>query len=132
MELELLIPQRSLYQGQIIKLRAEGPQGWFGLLPHHVDTASPVLPGFMGWQDTQDGLWYAAVDRGCLIKQGARVTVAVHRATVERDLGRLQEIMTQMLQAQGAAEQDMRTALQTLETDLARRLVKVESLHHGS
>ena len=86
----------------------------------------------MGWQDIQDGLWYAAVDRGCLIKQGARVTVAVHRATVERDLGRLQEIMTQMLQAQGAAEQDMRTALQTLETDLARRLVKVGSLHHGS
>ena len=51
MTLRVTTPEKSLFEGTVAKIGADGVDGGRGLLPRHVDFVMPLKPGIMACTD---------------------------------------------------------------------------------
>ncbi len=82
MTLRVTTPEKSLFEGTVAKIAADGVDGGRGLLPRHVDFVMPLKPGIMACTDEDGAETYFAVNGGVLVKKGAEVTVAARHAVM--------------------------------------------------
>ena len=47
MKLKVWLPTEVLLEEDVIRIKAEAENGWFGLLPRHVDFVTALVPGVM-------------------------------------------------------------------------------------
>jgi len=122
MRLTVILPAEVFAKTDASRIRAEGPQGRFCLLPRHADMVSPLVPSILSYVDTAGEERFAAVDQGMLVKVGADVRVACRRAVAGR-LGELEAAVQAMTELQDDRERAARTATSRLEADFVRQFM---------
>ena len=99
--------------------------GSLGILPNRLDCAAAIVPGIVEYQTAADGVRYAALDEGVMIKTGREVVISVRRAFAGDGLDLLQAQLEREFLTQTAAEQEARAVLAKLESGFLHRFVDV-------
>lgn len=126
MRLTVWLPAEVLLQEEVTRIRAEADNGWFGLLPRHVDFVTALVPGILTFQPRGKPQEYLAVDRGILVKCGPEVSVSTRNAVRGTDLERLKHDVEAQFREREEQERKARAFEAKLESDLVRRLLEAE------
>jgi len=123
MNLKILLPFEVFAEkAGISRIVAETPGGSFGLLPHRLDCVAALTPGILIYEADSEGEIYVAVDEGVLVKTGPDVLISVRRALGGTDLGQLRDAVEQEFLTLDAHEENVRSVLVKMESDLIRRM----------
>jgi len=125
MRLRIATPQTIVLDAEVRRVVAEAPNGFFGMLPNHIDFVSELVPGVLVYE-TETGDHYAGIAAGTLVKCAGAVRVAVRSAILEDDLGLLTRRVTEEILREDEAERAARSALARLEADMVRRILELE------
>jgi F-type H+-transporting ATPase subunit epsilon len=129
--LTIAVPLTVAVEAQARKVLAEGVQGYFCLLPHHVDMVTALVPGLLTYVSADGEEHFVAVDGGVLVKYGDRVAVATPQAVPGGDLGTLEETVRERFEALDERERTARAAVRKLEAGFVRRFVELEGASDG-
>ncbi len=126
MRLAIRTPKGLLFDRPATKIVAEAENGFFCLLPRHVDFAATLVAGILAY-DEEDGdePRYVAIDEGTLVKKDDRVEVAVRDAVGGVDLGSLEATVRERFLELDERERAARSAIAKLEADFVRRTVEL-------
>ena len=83
MRLKVLAPAKIIVDRDADKIVAKGPDGYFCLLPHHVDFVSQLAPGILSLEEEAGSEQSLAIDEGVLVKCGDEVLVATRNAFMD-------------------------------------------------
>ncbi len=121
MRLKIVLPESIMIDTDVEAVVAEGPDGFFGLLPRHVDVVTPLTASILSFrEDNQE--WFVAHDDGVLVKQGDQVVISVRRAVKDQQLGKLREILTEKFVALDEHQRQARSVLAMLEAGILREV----------
>jgi F-type H+-transporting ATPase subunit epsilon len=126
MRLKVQLPAELLLDEEVIRIKEEAENGWFGLLPKHVDFVTALVPGVMTFHPAGKPEEYLAIDQGILVKCGAEVSVSTRNAVRGTNLDQLKTAVEQQFLAQQEREKTARALEAKLEADLVRRLLETE------
>lgn len=126
MQLEIVTPLQISLDLPVRRIVAESPDGSFGMLPHHIDFASQIVPGIVVYEDMQGQEHYAAVNSGTLVKCGDLVRIATRSVILGEDLDELEDLMKFEFRQQDEAERAARSALARLEAQMIRHFLDPE------
>ena len=130
MKLKILLPTEILVDEEVTKVIAAGGNGFFCLLPRHIDFVAALAPGLLSFVKADDGSEeFLAVDEGILVKCGPEVLVSTPKAVRGPELGTLQETVANTFKVLTDQEKQARSALANLEANFIRRFLKLEE--HG-
>lgn len=126
MRLKVWIPTEAVLDEEVTRIKAEAENGWFGILPRHVDFVTALVPGILSFElpDKQTG--YLAIDQGVLVKCGPAVSVSTRNAVRSSDLGQLKQAVVEESRRRTEKERTVRQFEAKLEAELVRQLLKVE------
>lgn len=131
MRLTVLLPTEVLVNEEVAKVVAEAQNGFFGLLPHHIDFVAALVPGILSFTDRDGRDQHVALDEGVLVKCGAEVRVSVWNAVRGKALADLQETVASRFRKLDDEQRSARTALGRLEAGALRRFVELEEGARG-
>ncbi len=126
MTLKVLLPTEVLLEQEVFRINAEAENGWFGMLPRHIDFVTALVPGVMRFQSPGKPEEYLAIDRGILVKCGREVSVSTRNAVRGTDLSQLKSDVEQQFVAVEERERSARAFEAKLESDLVRHLLEAE------
>ena len=126
MNLKVLLPSEVFLDRQVLKLTAEAPNGFFCLLPRHIDFVATIVPGILSFLDSDGFEHFIAVDEGTLVKCGPQVLVSTRHAVMSEDLGQLQQVVEQQFESIDERERLARSAAARLESGMVRRFMDLE------
>jgi F-type H+-transporting ATPase subunit epsilon len=95
LHLKLLMPTCVVVDAPASKLVAEAENGWFCLLPRHVDFVAALTPGVFIYWTPEGREQLLAIDEGTLVKCGSEVLVSVRNAMRGTSLDRLKDVAKQ-------------------------------------
>lgn len=126
MRLQVVVPQETVVDAdRVLRLQVETVAGHFCLRPRHADYVTVLVPGLLSYQ-TEEGEFHLAVDEGVLVKRGAQVHIAAHRATRGDRLEALAEQVKSMIGSSDEQERKTRAALARIEARLTRRFWQLD------
>lgn len=129
MNLRILLPAQVLIEEEVAKVTAEAPNGYFCLLPRHIDMVAALVPGIFSFETSGGRETFLAVDEGILVKYGREVTLSVRNAVEGPELGKLQRTVKERFQVLGEREKTARTAVAKIEAGFVRRFLEIQ--RHG-
>jgi F-type H+-transporting ATPase subunit epsilon len=124
--LTVLMPRRTLVERKVTRVVAEAPNGFFCLLPRHVDFATAIVPGILSFTTPVGEEIFIAVDQGVLVKQTATVLVSTLNAAMGEDLGRLEEMVSQHFRKREEQEEKALQAASKIEAGFVRRFLDIQ------
>ncbi|MHB9031324.1 MAG: F0F1 ATP synthase subunit epsilon [Candidatus Latescibacterota bacterium] len=125
MNLRILLPTEIFLDRVVAKVVAETGDGFYGLLPRHVDFTAALVPGILTYADDDGNEEFLAIDEGVLVKHGQDVFISTRNAIRGPDLEKLQEAVTEQFRNIGERERKARTVLSRLEADIIRRFLEM-------
>jgi F-type H+-transporting ATPase subunit epsilon len=128
MKLKILLPAEIFLSEEVTRIVAEAENGFFCLLPRHIDFTAALLPGVFSFT-AQNGETHLAIDGGAIIKRGAEVFVSTRNAVRGPELGTLKEVVIKQFEEIDEREKKARSAAAKLEVDLLRRFMELKE--HG-
>jgi len=131
MRLRVLCPTEVVVDEQAVKIVAEAANGWFCMLPRHVDFVAALVPGIFLYTPADAEERYLAVDEGTLVKRGRDVLASVTSAVSGDDLGALHRAVEERFRELDDEARAARSALARLEAGALRRFLEFERRHHG-
>ena len=126
MKLTVRLPSEVLLEEEVERIKAEAVDGWFGILPRHIDFVTALEPGVMTFQARGKAEEYLAVDHGILVKCGADVSVSTRNAVRGTSLEHLKTEVELQFRAREEREKAARAYEAKLEADLVRHLLEAE------
>ena len=126
MKLKVWVPTEVLLVEEATNVKAEAENGWFCVLPRHIDFVTSLVPGILMFQRPGGEIAYLAIDRGILVKCGSDVSVSTRNAAGGGDLGSLRQTSEEHFRRARESEQATRAFEAKLEADLVRQLLEVE------
>jgi F-type H+-transporting ATPase subunit epsilon len=121
MRLKVLLPMTILIDEEVKKVVAEAENGFFCILPKHIDFVAALVPGIFSFQ-SDEGEEFLAIDEGILVKCASDVMVSTRRAIRSKDLGMLKRTVREEFRALDEREKKTRTILAKLEADFAKNV----------
>ncbi len=125
MKLKVLLPAEVLLNEEVEKITAEAENGFFTLLPRHVDFVAALVPGIFSYLKTGGTEHFLALDEGILVKQGDQVYVSAARAVPGDNLDQLQDTVENELKVLSENEKKARNVMSRLEVDTLRRFSRL-------
>ncbi len=125
MKLKILLPTEVLLNEEVTKVTAEAENGFFTLLPRHIDFAAALVPSIFSYVTPAGEERFLALDQGILVKQGEAVQVSAARAVKGESLEKLREAVENQLKKLGDNEKKARSVLARLEADTLRRFTQL-------
>jgi F-type H+-transporting ATPase subunit epsilon len=125
MNLKVLLPTRIFLNEEVSKVTAEAENGYFCLLPRHIDFVTVLVPGILSFEFLTGQESFLAVDEGILIKCGSQVVVSTRNAVQHSDLRLLQETVEKQFRVLDDREKMTRSALSKLEANIVRQFVEL-------
>lgn len=126
MILKILSPYEVILEIEVKKVVAEGLEGYFCLLPKHIDYTATLKASILGYIDKDEKQSYVAVNEGVLTKLGSLVTLSTLNAITGDTLENLrQRVLTEFVRI-GDVEKEVKTALASLELEMFKELMKVK------
>jgi F-type H+-transporting ATPase subunit epsilon len=129
MNLKVLLPAEVLIEEDVAKVTAEAHNGFFCLLPKHVDFAAAIVPGILSFETAGGREEFLAVDEGILIKCGQEVLVSTRNAMRGPDLGQLRRTVEERFKVLDDREKTARSAMVKIEAGFVRRFLEIQG--HG-
>ena len=126
MRLRVILPSHVATDEAVHKVTAEAGNGWFCLLPRHVDMAAALVPGLLSYQTENGDEVFVAIEGGTLVKCGDDVLVSTPNAVCGAELGELRRTVEQSEQIRDERERNARMALEKIEADFVRRFIELE------
>jgi len=126
MKLTVLVPSEIVLEEEVDRIKAQAENGWFGLLPKHVDFVTALAPSVLIFQPHGGPEEYLAIDHGILVKCGPEVRISTRDAVRGTNLEDLKEQVEKKFQQREELEKKARALEARLETDLVRRLLEAE------
>lgn len=126
MRLEVLTPTEQVVEADVAKVVAEGVDGYFALLPRHIDIVAALVPGLLSYVTTAGDERFLGVDEGVLVKCGETLRVSVLGAFESDDLASLRAEVARQFLSLDEHERGARTALARLEAGAIRRVMEIE------
>lgn len=127
MKLKILLPAQVLLEQTVIKVTAEAVNGFFTLLPRHIDFVTSLAPSIFYFYTESGEERYVAVDGGVLVKKGDEVFLSATRAVQGSDIEHLTELVERELKVLGESEKKARSVMARLESDTLRRFMQLGS-----
>lgn len=127
MNLTILIPEKTYWQGRVKKVVGEAVNGYFCLLPAHIDFITIMVPGIFYTVTEDNREVYLAIGEGILLKTGSQVTLSTKNAIRGENLGNLKKQVEDEFKKINDQEREARNALQKLEADFVRRFLDLEA-----
>jgi F-type H+-transporting ATPase subunit epsilon len=121
MRLEVITPMAVRVDRAVVRIVVEAPDGFFGMLPGHIDLVSELVPGILLYETAEGTERFVAVNSGTLVKCGDVVRVAVRGAIEGDDLAELRARVEADFHKRDEDERDARAALARLEASMIRR-----------
>lgn len=129
MILKVLLPMEVLIEKTVAKVTAEAENGFFCLLPHHIDFVAALVPGLLSFES--DGHEeFLAIDEGMLVKCGAEVLVSTLNAVRGADLGALKEAVEKQFLLADDRQKVAHSAISKLEVSFVKRFIEFEERGH--
>lgn len=129
MNLQVLLPFEVYADKTAVRrIVAETREGSFGLLPNRLDCVASLAPGILVYETEADGEVFVAVDEGILVKAGHDVLISVRNAIGGTDLAQLRAAVEREFLTLNEREQNFRSIMDKMESNLIRRLVE---FHRG-
>lgn len=125
LNLKILLPAEVLLDEEIVQVTAEAENGFFTLLPRHIDFVTALVPGIFFYLTTDGEEHFLALDEGILVKQGDLVYVSAVRAVAGDDLEHLEDLVVNELKILGESEKKARTVMARLEADTLLRFTRL-------
>ena len=125
MQVKILLPSTVFLDQVAKKLVAEGQNGFFCLLPRHIDYTNALVPGILTLEHLDGQIAYYAVSEGILVKIGRQVLLSVRDAVRGETLEDLKKAVDSQFLQLIRQEQASRTALKKLEADTIRRFMEL-------
>ena len=125
MKLKILLPAEVFLDEEVEKVTAEAKNGFFTLLPRHIDFVAALVPGIFSYLSSSGEERFLALDEGLLVKQGDQVYVSAARAIPGDDLEHLQATVENELKVLGESEKKARAVMARLEADTLRRFTRL-------
>ena len=125
MKLIVWLPAELLLQEEVTRIKAEAENGWFGLLPHHADFVTALVPGILVFEPAGKPEEYLAIDHGILVKCGPEVSVSTRSAIRGSNLEQLKKDVATQFRAQAEREKEAIAYEAKLEADLVRGLLEL-------
>jgi len=126
MKLKVWVPTEVFCDEEVTKVKAEAENGWFTILPRHIDFVTALVPGILSYESPDKQTQLLAIDYGILVKCGREVSVSTRNAVRGTDLGVLKQTVEKQFRLLHEKEQAARVFEAKLEADLVRRLIEVE------
>ena len=131
MQLQILLPTGVLVEQPARKIVAEAKDGFFCLLPRHVNMVTSLAPGVLMWLDADGQENYAGVAEGVLVKSGHNVRVSVQFGVLGDDLTDLRHAVAEYFDTVDESERQALSAVARLESDFVRRFMELEKPRHA-
>ena len=125
MTLKVQLPTEVFLEAEVTKIKAEAANGWFGLLPHHVDFVTALVPGILMFESAAGEKEYLAIDHGILVKCGPQVSISTRSAARGASLERLKEEVAKQFHVVEEREKKTLAHELKLEAELVRGLLEL-------
>ena len=125
MILKVLLPAEIFLSEEVTKVVAEAENGFFCLLPQHVDFTAALVPGVFSYTTAGNEETFLAVDGGTIVKRGPEVLVSTRNAVKGPELGALRDVVIKQFEEIDDREKKARSAAAKLEVDLLRRFMEL-------
>jgi F-type H+-transporting ATPase subunit epsilon len=125
MKLKILLPTQVFVDQEVEKVTAEAENGFFTLLPRHIDFVAPLASGLLSFVTSEGREEFLAVDGGTLVKRGQEVLVSTRNSVRGPDLGKLREVIVEHYKKIDEHEKQVRSATAKLEADLVQRFIEL-------
>jgi len=126
MNLKIMLPSQVLLEEKVTRIVAEGAEGYFGLLPGHIDFTTILVPGLLMISSAKGHEELLAVDQGVLVKRGPDVWISTRNAIRNADLGRAKNLVEEQFKTLDDRERMARSATAKLEADIIRRFMELK------
>ena len=126
-DLKILLPGKTFLKREVKKITAEAENGWFCLLPKHVDFTTSLTPGILMLTTSEGKDVVLAIDEGILVKYGNEVVISTKNAIEGEDLGELKNRVEEIFIKTDEKEKDAQVALSKLEADFVRSFLNLET-----
>lgn len=126
MRFKLLLPTEILFDGPVHKIVAEAQDGFFGILPRHIDFVAALVPGVLIYVDINGSERFVGVDEGMLVKRADEVMVSTRNAVTGDNLETLKDLVQQRFVEIGEHEKSVRSAIGRLEAGVVRRFIELQ------
>lgn len=126
MRLTVRMPTEIFMQEEVTKIKAEALNGWFGMLPKHIDFVTALAPGVLAFTPVGKLEQYLAIEQGMLVKCGPEVSVSTRAAVRGTDLEQLKRSVREQFKAEEERQKETFAFEVKLEADLVRGLLELE------
>lgn len=126
MRIKVIAPAKVVIALEVDKVVARSPDGYFCLLPHHVDFVSGLAPGILTYEDEGGRENSLAIDEGVLAKCGDEVLVATRNAIGGGGAREPQRGQVDQILDISEEEKMCREVISRLEAECTRQLMKEE------
>jgi F-type H+-transporting ATPase subunit epsilon len=130
MTLKVLLPFEVFADEKgVSSIVVDTAQGSFGLLPQRLDCVAALVPGILGFEVDGQAEQFFALDAGVIVKTGNVVLISVRRALRGNDLAGMRDAVEKEFLTLDTQEEEMRTAMERLESGFMRRFAALQSGH---
>lgn len=129
---KLLTPTQILLNLSIDKIEIEAIDGFFTLLPKHIDFVSTLTNGILTYTVNNKSK-YVACDYGVIVKKGNEVRVSTSFAVLSDNLEQLQKEIASTFKMMEQERKEINLSITRLELGLTKGLMSLSKgeLHAG-
>lgn len=131
MTLKVFTPTGIALNQPIHKVDFEGLDGYWTLLPKHVDFIDALRPCIVSYTDTSDKTRYMACNRGVVVKKGNTVSISTKLAILDDDLKKLEKTIEIDFKQMEEERKEVNTTMARLEIGLAKGLQSLQKENGG-
>ena len=133
MDLKVYCPIGIVLEKSIQKIDFQALDGYFTLLPKHVDFVTALTPNIVRFTDGEQ-ITFMACNRGILTKIGNQFVLSAHKVVVSHSLSDLEQTIAVEFKQDDEQRKEINTVMARLEVGLSRGFMKLkeESTHAPS
>ncbi len=128
MKLKVTSPIGIVLRTEIQKIDFEAMDGYFTILPRHVDFVTALPASIVTYQTTDGQTRYMACNRGLFIKKGGDVFLSVHKAVLSENLADLSQTIEVEFKQDDEERKEVNTAMARLESGLSRGFMRLNEV----
>ncbi|WP_422484751.1 hypothetical protein [Gudongella sp. DL1XJH-153] len=125
MNVEIIIPNKTIVQKKIDSLTAPGTEGNFQILPRHIDFVSSLKAGILTLLVDGSEEYYA-INYGILVKKSDRVFVVCQQVIRGESLEKLNQAVEEKLSVLSEKEKVTNEILSRMEIATLKRISEME------
>lgn len=127
MQLKVFSPVGIILNQPVKKIDFEGLDGFWTLLPKHVDMVNALKPSIVSYQTNDDQTRYMACNKGVIVKKNNEISISTKLAILDDSLEKLQKTIAVDFKQMEEERKEVNTTMARLEIGLVKGLQTLKS-----